>query len=240
MPLTRGRRAIDALMKRRAVLTQEMGAGAALPRDQLSREHLLLAHDFAKAAHAFEEPRRERLTTQEKWQHRGDVTAAVFSATAYLEDLISELYVNMRNLPRPKLVKKLRASSHPESATVLNKYQLALSVSDGDPFDPNSSPYFDADSLFRLRDALTKYLNFRPVGRRGLARRLEGKFPPNPYASAESRWFPERCLGAGCARWAVSTAEVFGDDFCGRMGIPAKPRVGHADVAQARGMRNRF
>jgi hypothetical protein len=226
--LTTGRRAIDALIKRRALLTQEMGEGAAFPRDQLSRQHLVLAHDFAKAARTFEEPRREHLTPQEKWQHRGDVTAAVMSATAYLEDLISELYVNMRNLPRPKLVKKLRASSKPDGSKVLNKYQLALSVSDGDPFDQSASPFFDAESLFRLRDALVNYLNFRPVGRRGLHSRLDGKFALNPYAPTQSRWFPDRCLGAGCAKWAVSTAEVFGDDFCRRMGIPARPRIDRA------------
>lgn len=226
MPLNSGRRAIDTLMKRRALLTQEMGEGAGFPRDQLSSQHLILAHDFAKAARAFEEPRREKLTTPEKWQHRGDVTAAVMSATAYLEDLISELYVNMRNLPRPKLVKKLRASSKPEGSAVLNKYQLALSVSDGDPFDPTISPFFDAESLFRLRDALVNYLNFRPVGRRGLHSRLDGKYPLNPYAIEHARWFPDRCLGAGCAKWAVSTAEVFGDDFRRRMGIPARPHTG--------------
>jgi len=224
--LNGGRRAIDTLMKRRALLTQEMGEGAGFPRDQLSSQHLVLAHDFARAARAFEEPHREKLTTQEKWQHRGDVTATVMSATAYLEDLISELYVNMRNLPRPKLVKKLRASKTPEGSAVLNKYQLALSVSDGDPFDQGSSPFFDAESLFRLRDALVNYLNFRPVGRRGLHSRLDGKFPLNPYAPPHGRWFPDRCLGAGCAKWAVSTAEVFGDDFRRRMGIPARPPIG--------------
>jgi hypothetical protein len=238
MPLKTGRRAIDKLVKRRALLTQELGEDAIGPDDQLSSQHLILAHDFAKAAQAIEEPKREKLTRQEKWQHRGDVTAAVFSATAYLEDLISELYVNMRNLPRPKLVKKLRASSHPESSSILNKYQLALSVSDGDPFDQNTAPYFDADTLLRLRDALTNYLNFRPVGRRGLTRRLKGKFPPNPYAPEQAHWFPDVFLGAGCAKWAVSTAEVFGDEFRRRMGIPARPQMGRPD-RRGRGMPER-
>ncbi len=233
MPLTTGRRAIDTLMKRRALLTQEMGEGAAFPPEQLSSKHLLLAHDFAQAAHALEEPRKERLTTREKWQHRGDVTAAVMSAAAYLEDLISELYVNMRNLPRPKLVKKLRASSKPDASRVLNKYQLALSVSDGDPFAMSTPPYYDADSLFRLRDGLVSYLNFRPVGRRGLRSRLDGKFPLNPYAPEQAAWFPDRCLGAGCARWAVSAVEVFGDDFRRRMGIPARPPINRAGTPHA-------
>lgn len=215
-------------MKRRALLTQEMGESAGFSTDQLSVQHLHLAHDFADAARALEEPLRQTLTTKEKWQHRGDVTAAVMSAAAYLEDLISELYVNMRNLPRPKLVRKLRASSKPEGSKILNKYQLALSVSDGDPFDQRNSPYFDADTLFRLREGLFNYLNFRPVGRRGLHSRLDGKFPLNPYAAADARWFPDRCLGAGCAKWAVATAEVFGDDFCRRMGIPARPRMNRA------------
>ena len=205
-----------------------MGKGAAVPPDHLSSQHLKLAHEFVAAAAALEEPRRATLTTKEKWQHRGDVTAAVMSATAYLEDLVSELYVNMRNLPRPKLVKKLRASSTPDASQVLNKYQLALSVSDGDPFDQSSSPYYDAETLFRLREGLVNYLNFRPVKRRGLQSRLDGKFPLNPYAPEKGQWFPDLCLGAGCAKWAVSTAELFGDDFCRRMGIPARPRINPA------------
>lgn len=230
MPLKkrgRGRRAIDALMKRRALLVAEMGEGAVIRRDELSRQHLAAAHNFAATARALEDTHPDKLPAREKWQHRGYVTAAVVSSAAFLDALISELYVNMRNLPRPKLARKLRGSSRPDKSSVLNKYQLALAVSDGDPYDQSRSPFVDADNLFRLRDALLDYLKFRPVGRRALSARLEGKFPPNPYASSKARWFPDRCLGAGCAEWAVETAESFGDDFCRRMGIPAVPRVGH-------------
>jgi hypothetical protein len=222
------------MMKRRALLVEEMGERAVISRDELSRQHLLSAHNFLAAAQALEDRYPDKLPPQEKWRQLGNVTAAVLEATAFLEALISELYVNMRNLPRPKLVKKLRGSSRPDRSSILRKYQLALAVSDGDQYDQTRSPYFDADSLFRLRDAVLNYLSFRPVGRRGLAARLEGKFPLSPYAPSRARWFPDGCLGAGCAKWAVATAELFGDDFCRRMEIPTRPFERQStDTAQA-------
>jgi len=36
----------------------------------------------------------------------------------------------------------------------------------------------------------------------------------NPY-------FPDKCLGAGCAEWAVVSAKSFADDFCSRLDIQA-------------------
>ena len=39
----------------------------------------------------------------------------------------------------------------------------------------------------------------------------------------------DRCLSAGCAIWALETAQLFCADFCRRMAIPAPPLVGFED-----------
>ena len=64
------------------------------------------------------------------------------------------------------------------------------------------------------------------VALESLEKRLRTKFPPNALVPAKAPWFPDRCLGAGCATWAVKTVQVFSDDFCHRMGIPTRARVG--------------
>jgi len=42
----------------------------------------------------------------------------------------------------------------------------------------------------------------------------------NPY-------FPDHCLGAGCAHWAVATARGFTDDFFARLNL--RPNYQRAD-----------
>ena len=33
-------------------------------------------------------------------------------------------------------------------------------------------------------------------------------------------WFPDRCLGAGCAAWSASTARAVADEWTKRLGLP--------------------
>ena len=32
-------------------------------------------------------------------------------------------------------------------------------------------------------------------------------------------FFPDRCLGYGCAKWAIVSARAFADEFYNRMGV---------------------
>ena len=41
----------------------------------------------------------------------------------------------------------------------------------------------------------------------------------------KARWFPDLCLGAGCATWALRSAEAFSNEFCIRMGFHPRPPV---------------
>jgi hypothetical protein len=50
--------------------------------------------------------------------------------------------------------------------------------------------------------------------------KLSGKFSSNPLMNgSDNPYFPDKCLGSGCADWAIRSIRVFSDDFFGRLGI---------------------
>jgi hypothetical protein len=161
----------------------------------------------------------------------------VFAATAFLEASINELYIELQNLghsetarlPAREVALLNRVWPEVSGSPILHKYQVALSLADADSYDESKPPYIDADSVLRLRDAL---LSCKPdwEDKRGkqqsLEKRLRMKFAPNALATTKAPWFPDRCLGAACAMWSLKTVQLFSDDFCHRMGIPTRARVG--------------
>ncbi len=54
-----------------------------------------------------------------------------------------------------------------------------------------------------------------------MARRLRDRgFAPNPFFSGSGNpFFPDKCLGHGCAKWALESSVEFADAFFSRMGI---------------------
>lgn len=204
-------------------------------RERLYKQHLFAADHFASQAAVLEAREEGTLTDEEVCAHGAFVSGTIFSAAAFLETSITDLYLELQKLGqseqrnmRRELAMLPRVWPEIIGAPLLHKYQLALSVADADQYNENRSPYFDAESVIRLRDSL---LDYTPEwdDKRGrhhvLEKRLFGKFPPNPFASDNSPWFPDRCLSAGCAKWAVRAVQFFSDDFCHRMAIPARAQV---------------
>jgi hypothetical protein len=215
------------------------GEDATWSRDRLSRHHIISAHHFAESAEAIED--NDDLPQEEKWRYRAYVTAAVLSSVAYLSASINELYLEVRKLSEPgqphvrrELDLLVEAWPRISRVQVLQRYQLALAVADADQYNPARMPYCDADNLIRLRDALISY-DADWVDEKGkehtLESRLQKKFPPSPLVSSKRPWFPDQCLGAGCAKWAVETVQVFTNDFYRRMALPGRPLVGGEDTA---------
>jgi hypothetical protein len=211
-------------------------------RDRLYRQHIFSAHYFAQSAQALEAGEQSETTPDVLSRYRAAVTASIFCAAAFLEASINELYVELQNLtqaghprlPQRELALLRRVWPGVLGSPILQKYQVALSVADADSFDETKSPFVDAEGLLRLRDALlicTPEWHDSRGRHRTLEKRLKTKFPPSPLVSKDRPWFPERCLSAGCANWAVRTAQAFSDDFCRRMGIPARARVGREGAA---------
>ena len=212
------------------------GEDATWSRDRLSRHHIISAHNFAEGAAKIEQEELGDIPPEEKWKYRANITAAVLSSAAFLEASINELYLELQKVThsedshlRHELALLVNAWPQIVRSPVLQKYQIALSVTDADPYNEDVTPFAEADCLVRLRSALLSYgANWEDSqGRQQeLEARLKDAFPPSPLVSASRPWFPDRCLSAGCAKWAVRVVQIFTNDFYKRMALPGRPLVG--------------
>jgi hypothetical protein len=107
--------------------------------------------------------------------------------------------------------------------SVLGKYQMALLFANNRKLDSGANPYQDAQALIDIRNAL---VHFRPAwSTHGEEEKLEKKasvrFAPNALmAGTGNPWFPEKCLGAGCAEWACTTTRRLADEWTNRLSLP--------------------
>jgi hypothetical protein len=139
----------------------------------------------------------------------------------------------------PELKQRLSAlwilENFRRTARTLEKYQCALQLAGKKIFDIGMNPYQDAKNLIDIRNALIHFIpRASPIQAEPdveipldeFGRRLQGKFPENPWKpqyalihtgpeSEKATWpfFPEGCLGSGCAQWAATSALNFVDDF---------------------------
>ena len=118
--------------------------------------------------------------------------------------------------------------------STLEKYQVALDSAGAERFD-GGPPYQDVKLLTKLRNAL---VHFEPTSHHEgisestrLERSLAGRFPLNPLAafpegsrpdSPVVPFLPNRCLGHGCALWALRSSAAFSREFFARMGLEAR------------------
>jgi hypothetical protein len=131
----------------------------------------------------------------------------------------------------------------------LKKYRDAIKFTGNSPLDKSKNPYYDAKLLINLRnqlvhshpvtraagdvDELSKNpvtsgdldkLSKNPMTRQEkvdeLCKSLITKFKSSRLMENQKNpYFPDHCLGAGCADWAVKSATAFADDFFGRLRI---------------------
>lgn len=72
-----------------------------------------------------------------------------------------------------------------------------------------TDPYQSAALLVNLRNAIVHY-RFETTTvdeEHRLQRQLQGRFPDNPMTAAGNAWWPDKCLGSGCAVWTCRVAE---------------------------------
>jgi hypothetical protein len=192
-------------------------------RFYLSVDHLLAAAELSKLCFAAESdamgsaPRSRQLAS-----------AAVISAVAFLEAAINELlgdlaekqrfyFDHLLNTARGSTLSQLWALNLDRSASLdpLTKYDLVF-TSLGLTVPPASGPpRQDVYLLIRLRNELVHARpSFVPIAdehmkpvpqaeRHRLEKLLKGRFPENARADPTEAYFPFRCLGHGCAEWAV-------------------------------------
>jgi hypothetical protein len=157
-------------------------------------------------------------------EHRSYAIGAVIAAASYLEAAVNELYLeamdrNANTFPQQRS-RLAELMSHVwedvEQITVLTKYQVTLTLAEVEPYPKGRNPYQAVYGLVRLRNALVHY---RPEWdteveeHRKLEQILANRFKESRYSASDQTFFPHRCLGHGCAAWAIKTAVDFYKDF---------------------------
>lgn len=197
------------------------------------------------ARHSAREARRreaELTAPTFDFRHRAHVTASVISSVAFLEAAINELYADAAD----NHLSYVQSLTHSERATlarfwqdggdrqcILHKYKKALSLLSRAPLP--TVPGQDAALLIRLRNDL---VHFKPATRgetsaEELHLALSRRFSNNPLMKGQKNpYFPDHCLGSGCAEWAVQSALSFAAACFGLLDIsPNYERLGIATAS---------
>lgn len=200
---------------------------AVIMRTYFSSYHLWAARHFSVLASNTEneEGRLPRFDIR----HRAYVTNSIFSAVAFLEAAINELFQDIVDGHESYVVgldmdgrRELSDYWLKKQPSLLGKYTKALTCLQKRPFSSNHPPYWDAKLVVRLRNTLVHY---KPKSLGGgvehdLAEELAGRFMDNRLMNGSGNpWFPDKCLGHGCAEWAVHSVTVFADEFFRRIGV---------------------
>lgn len=197
-------------------------------KTHFNAQHMLAAAYFARKALDIESNHTDLVDGEPYFAHRGYVTGAVLSAVASLEATINELFIDAPSSPTYQDVDPIVSMllkeywEEIESASTLRKYRVALILARKARFNPGTSPYQEVGSLIQLRNALVHYKPEWDVDQREhkkIENRLKSQFAPNPFAGPNDAFFPKKCLGYGCAEWAVMSSTRFIDEFFRRLGI---------------------
>lgn len=169
-------------------------------------------------------------------------TGVIISCVSFLEANINEIFCdaldkehNERLNPLPQESIRLMRGlwNYIEKENPLDKYQIALEAAGKEKLDKGSEPYQSVDLLIKLRNELVHYKtktvsssSFEPTEKSKIEKRLSGKFIENLfYKFTGNPYFPNKCLGYGCAKWAFNSVVSFTDTFYSKMGI--KPYYDH-------------
>jgi hypothetical protein len=180
-------------------------------------------------------------------RHQSYVIGAIWMASGFLEAYINELFSDAaedcREFLNPlekeviDLLGRMWKRGIPRTARypILEKYEVFLDLAHKKAFDRGVAPYQDVQVMIDLRNALMHYepewmpdggtAPLQPTDVHKLEKRLKGKFKINPLTGAGNPFYPDKCLGHGCAKWCVESSMSLVDGFCETLGT--KPTFDH-------------
>jgi len=206
------------------------------PRIYYSSQHLWAANRWTDEAASMEEafdgsPRFDI-------EHRSFVASAVFSAVAFLEAAVNELFQDAYDehlayiAPLDPDVRSSLAefwriiaehNIHARSRFgTTEKYEIALALTHREGIDHESELHRNVRLAIRLQNALVHYKpsTLMQIDTSGFEDELHGKFRLNRLMSdTEHPFFPDKALGAGCAQWTVSVCRAYADACFGAIGM---------------------
>ena len=227
---------------------QELPEGIVIRfRDCFSVRYIQSAALFCRLGYGLE---KEYVTTgtlsaEQRLRHEAFILNALFSTVAFLESTINELWSDAadnayffsdeKNEALLQAVgEKWKNENYFDRTPLPNKYQKILEIGEKPLFDENDPDFSGIKDLIGIRNYLMHYRRewvVIPANRAPGAhtethaekfeRLLKNRFDENPLAGKNLPFFPDRCLGHGCAEWAVTTSLSFTDRFFRNLGLPA-------------------
>ncbi len=219
-------------------------------RTYFSIRYIQSAIFFAKKANEIESKGKIAIDVVTLEVHQGYVIASIFATVAFLEANINEIFGDSydimtkqiandaKNIPEPLIEKLGRKWQEKEQMrtrySILQKYQVALTIVNKPKFDKESILYQDVNLLIKLRNVL---MHPRPKSvaipcTRKLSQKSEeeflnklgSKFPLNSLACEGDIFYPQKILSYGCCKWGIESSLAFANEFCDRSGISCEYR----------------
>jgi hypothetical protein len=197
------------------------------------RTHFSVTHHNAALHHAHEALAREEADTgpprpdELLEEHRGYVTSSIISSFSFVEALVNEFVRGAaKRLKIDKQHVLVQLWPRIDRESTLEKAQIILAELEFPKFDKGCTPYQDVDLVRELRNELVHYRpkwglmalvesEVEPGSGESakLERKLGHRFDLNPLAEEGTYFFPDQCLGAGCAFWALGACRRFAEAF---------------------------
>lgn len=225
---------------------------------QLSFSHIKAAAHFANLSYDIEDKYDDSQDSSELFEkHRSYVMGSIITTVSYLEATINELFTDVADgvysngldhnvvalmarmwkleikPPNTTKVAQIYSPLDDLKPSVLQKFQIALTLASKDLFDTGKAPYQDVHYLILLRNALIhykpewigtgeKYKDTKDTLSEKLRKKLKSRIQTiNPMRREADVFFPHQCLGYGCAKWAVESSVKFSDEFFSKIGLPS-------------------
>lgn len=216
-------------------------------RNYFSIQHLKSAALFCKLSYQLEKMYAEKfseISPEEKMKYINEnnafVTGTIFTCVSFLEAIINEFYCDAADKSHNDRLHPLSKDAITEIRThwlnpklklerkeMPDKYQKALEYASKEKFDRGKEPYQSVYLLNKLRNELIHYKtesirssSFEPDKKHYFEKRLDNKFEKNLFFKYSGNpYFPDKCLGYGCARWALQSVIKFADLFYSKIGI---------------------
>jgi hypothetical protein len=224
-------------------------------RQPYSIKHIQSAVIFCKKCSEIE--RQNTINTidpEVRILHQAYVLNSIISSVAFLEAFINELFCDSqenieyikKSLDNASVTRLSRMweLEVPKTASykIVQKYQIALTLTDKIAFGENDEIFQDIKTLTKLRNELIHYepkwieIFDDPINERNnminIGKRLQHKkISHNPFVEAGRPYFPDKCLGYGCAQWAVMSSLTFCEKFCEKMNLSEKSNLIQKEIA---------
>jgi hypothetical protein len=214
-------------------------------RDCFSVRYIQSAAVLCRLGHSIEQAgKRTDVIPQDRViRHEAFILNAILSTVAFLESTVNELYADaaddayfFADEEHEALLRTIgerwRNEKNFDRAPLITRYQKILEIAERPPFDERDQAFANVRQLIEIRNHLMHYKRewvvIRDAGTMDntettsdrFEKSLRKKFAINPFAAKNQPFFPDKCLGHGCAEWAIVNSVIFTDAFFRKLDLP--------------------